>query len=208
MTIAVPCSRASARIVGSGPMPLDGDEQRDSPASIDRCWASARLPTTTTSPRRPCSSCARSIAWTQTRPRTSARVADQRARPRRTRTIAPTRRRRVAGATPRATRGCSGGRARARSARRSSTPSSSTIGTRSRSARPSSGRPARTGSWRLADRETRSHDVAHAQPHVGQELRQLGAAALEHPLGLGVEVAEAHRDVRRGADRAGSCSSA
>ena len=39
------------------------------------------------------------------------------------------------------------------------------------------------------------HHVAHAQQHVGEELRRRRLAAVEHPARLRVEVAEAHRHV-------------
>ena len=62
--------------------------------------------------------------------------------------------------------------------------------------------PARHDQADLADRlvvpgerEALAHDVQHAQHHVRQQLRLGGAAALEHPARLRVELAEPHRHV-------------
>ena len=184
----VPRSRASASTSSDGARAVAGDEQRD--AELDRAalgvgavaddddvaladLAAAATPT--------------SIASTQTRPATSRVLAgDELAleRPRRSRSTV---RRRVAGSTPRATRGCSGGRARARSSRRRARRR------RRRSARgrgpraPSSGRPrGRARAWLAGGKLSRITSRTRSMT-CGQELGLRGAGALEHPARLRVE---------------------
>ena len=196
MTTAVPCSRASSSISSSGTLSLLVHQQRDARPR----WRGAgrrrgcRRRRRRRRPSRRAAS-ATSIARhpdAAGRPRASRSPTTSR-RPARRRSRR--RRRGVAAATARATRGCSGGRARARSSRPASRPSSSTIGTRSRSLAGHHQADVAHGRVVAGDGELLLHHVTHAQHDVGQQVGLRRAAALEHPAGLGVELAEPDRDV-------------